>query len=183
MSGGVIPVGESTGANRKLNWKLTLCGALLFAFGSGGVLQGASALRTLWFEKPFWVEVPVLVTESRLESTQKPLASGVGVVDAWRPRIAYTYSLEGTTYSGARIKPVEAYRNRAEALSFVDRFPLGSRAIAHANPRDPARAVLDWGNRREAAEPAIGGAIVALAGLTMGIVGLWAPGLAVRKSS
>src|SRR5262245_32799158 len=58
----------------------------------------------------------------------------------FEPRVAYSYTVEGKTYTGHRISPAKAAYDETAARRVVDKLP--DAVDVRYNPRDPADAYL-----------------------------------------
>lgn len=65
-----------------------------------------------------------------------------------QPRVTYSYSVNGTPFSGNRISFAAGYRPR-DTEAILNRYPVGEEVtVAHA-PDDPAKATLETGSNRQ----------------------------------
>jgi hypothetical protein len=96
-------------------------------------LRRARATRT-------WPSVSGRVLESTVEEVTDSEGS------AYRPRVAYAYSVAGEEYSSECVsvgQGTTASRRRAEQTT--QRYPVGSRVAVHHDPSRPSQAVLETG--------------------------------------
>lgn len=84
----------------------------------------------------------------------------------YKPRVEYTYTVNGATYSGKRFtygsrSPI---RTREEAQKFLAPYPVGAEVQVFYNPKDPSQCCLFSGGE---------GGILAMAGALVVIVIVW----------
>jgi hypothetical protein len=85
-----------------------------------------------------WPVVPGRITERGVGASTTTGASRPGRY--FEPRVRYTYSVEGTPYTGTRLSPVTAAYGEAQAKRVADKLP--DAVTVRYNPRDPADAYL-----------------------------------------
>lgn len=92
----------------------------------------------------------------------------------YTPMVTYAYEVDGTAYTGHRIRADDMGGDRDRAFDVVNDYPVGSIATVYYDPDDPGSAVL-----RQGADPVavylfggIGGLflLIGLAGLGVGAV-------------
>lgn len=85
-----------------------------------------------------WPTASGTVVESRLETRRS--SNNRGWVNY--PRVVYTYSVGGQSYSSDRISPgLEVGGTSAPGV--VARYPVGSQVKAYYNPQNPSDAILE----------------------------------------
>jgi hypothetical protein len=83
-----------------------------------------------------WPTTQSRITASRLDRT------GSGSDTKYRPSVSYRYSVQGTDYTGKRIRAVSSYTSRGKAESELARYPSGATVTVYYDPADPASSVL-----------------------------------------
>lgn len=119
----------------------------LWLGGMGLFLAAAGALFTwvLWLswqraeETRRWQETPCRIVSSRIVKEQPTPRSN----PVFRPEVRYTFSHDGRTMTGTRIKRVDAASQHEEvARKKLEPYPVGAETTCHVNPADPAQTVL-----------------------------------------
>lgn len=80
-----------------------------------------------------WTQVPARIESSEVKPHGK---------SGFEPRITYSYSVAGKTYSGKRVRMGAWSSDRAEAEAMASRFPAGSEATVRYDPHQHDFAVL-----------------------------------------
>jgi hypothetical protein len=83
----------------------------------------------------------------------------------FEPRVAYSYSVEGKTYTGRRIGPVTAAYDEDHARRVVDGLP--DTVDVRYNPRNPGDAYLRPASSALAWLAIVAGALCAMSGVTV----------------
>jgi len=61
----------------------------------------------------------------------------------WDVNLAYRYTVNGTTYTGRRLRALGArYGSEQEAAAALQAFPVGARIKVYYDPADPQSSVL-----------------------------------------
>ena len=90
-----------------------------------------------------WVETPCQIVNSQVIEHRPTPNSPMSYI----PKIEFTYSYEGTDYSGDKIKRVDGPTNhREKADDTVATWPKG-KSVCFVNPKDPATAILKQSTR------------------------------------
>ena len=121
----------------------------------GGVLMLSRSLKVRG-----WPTVPGKIFEKTVGSSTTTGASRPGRY--FEPRVKYSYSVDGKTYTGERIGPATAAYDENKARRIIDELP---EAVAvYYNPRDPADAYLQPASYGLAVIALLAGAVCLLAG-------------------
>jgi hypothetical protein len=139
---------------------LTLCSALVL-MGLVMLLKvGAERMRTDAATE--WPTTFGTVLSAQLEELE------YGSELRWFPRVTYQYTVQGRTVVTTRLSPGQQphWRDRADAIRFLERYLLRSRVVVYYNPTNAADSVLEpRGGGRSDHALGLGVALVAL--------GLW----------
>jgi len=129
---------ESTGPN----WIVLLVGIGLVLLGGSTFMDGFESFRMTMLDMPGWEEVDARITKSEVYS--KDQWSGSQQTTYYRPRVEFSYTYDGKSYTGTRLQWFEEPDTRlAKIEDVLKRFPEGERTKAYVNPEDPSQAVLD----------------------------------------
>jgi hypothetical protein len=139
---------------------LTLCSAL--------VLMGLVMLLKFTVDKlgadatSQWPTALGTVLSAQLEELE------YGSELRWFPRVTYQYSVQGRTVVNSQLTPGQQpqWRDRADAMRFLERYLARARIVVYYNPANTHDAVLEPRNGNRA-DPALGLGIVLVA------LGLW----------
>lgn len=66
----------------------------------------------------------------------------------FRPKVEYTYTVEGHAYTGDKIVLGAYSTSRQDVSEMVSRYPAGAVIEVHYNPEDPWEATLDTSESR-----------------------------------
>ena len=128
------------------------------AAAAGGVIMLSTSLKTRG-----WPVVSGRITEKAVGSSTTTGASRPGRY--FEPKVKYTYSVEGKTYTGQRIGPATAAYDEDKAKRVVSELP--DTVEVHYNPRDPSDAYLEPSSYGLAAIALITGVVCLLIGAGM----------------
>lgn len=120
----------------------------------------ASAQRSAdWPRTLGWIERSNVVTFSPTGGRVEP-----------RLELAYSYTVDGESYTGHRVRlPVPFELGFEESpQQLTARYPAGLEVDVHYDPQDPGRAVLEPGVPATAYLPIVVGVVLALAGVASG---------------
>lgn len=88
-------------------------------------------------------------------STGWPTAKGTVTTSETRkvmfrkqPRLTYSYSVNGTPYTGNRISFASGYPPK-ETDAILSRYPVGQEVVVAHEPGNPAQATLETGSNRQ----------------------------------
>ncbi|MFP4276087.1 MAG: DUF3592 domain-containing protein [Wenzhouxiangella sp.] len=139
-----------------------MAAVLILAMGVA-LLQDRVGLLLAGRDSSSWPTTMGTVTEA----TARPLA-GVQVGPAWRVRLAYAYQVDGSSFTGDRLRFSRRLggRTRAQAEQALVSYVPGGPIEVHYDPEDPSRSVIVPGPDRRAWF----GLIVALVLLIIAIV-------------
>jgi hypothetical protein len=124
----------------------------------GGVIMLSTSLKVRG-----WPTVPGRIVDKAVGPSTTTGASRPGRY--FEPRVSYSYSVEGKTYTGRRIGPATAAYDEDKARRIVDELP--DAVDVHYNPRDPADAYLQPSSYGLAIIALLAGAVCLLAGAGM----------------
>ena len=106
-------------------------------------------------------------TQGGIEHSRVVIFSPTGGRVKPRLELAYTYVVDGTTYTGHRVRlpgPLDLGLGD-DPQQLAARYPSGLQVDVHYDPQDPSRAVLEPGAPPEAYLPVVVGVVTGLAGL------------------
>jgi uncharacterized protein DUF3592 len=93
-----------------------------------------TSLRTL-----LWDETPCTILQSEVEEHPDAADSS----EAYRFKVAYTYTVDGQRYTSDRYRHGYSGSSQiADARKLADRYPKGSPAVCYVNPDQPGSAML-----------------------------------------
>jgi hypothetical protein len=98
-----------------------------------------------------WTATTAQITSTDIEQKTETRRDSDGdrrTSTTYTPIVHYTYSVDGTTYDGARIKMGLSSGGEGRALDIVERYPIGAEVTAYYDPGDPDSAVLEQGADR-----------------------------------
>jgi uncharacterized protein DUF3592 len=121
----------------------------------GGVIMLSTSLKTRG-----WPVASGRIIEKTVGSSTTTGASRPGRY--FEPKVKYTYSVEGKTYTGQRIGPATAAYDEDKAKRVVSELP--DTVEVHYNPRDPSDAYLEPSSYGLAAIALITGIVCLLIG-------------------
>ena len=119
---------------------LILVGALVaFAavFGGFGAFKYAVGSASA-----SWPSTQCQITSSRLDRT------GSGTKTKFRPSVSYSYTVQGTGYTGNQIRTVSSYSSQGRAEAELGRYRVGSTVPVYYDPVKPASSLLEPGVTR-----------------------------------
>ncbi|MFN0185748.1 MAG: DUF3592 domain-containing protein [Aquabacterium sp.] len=111
---------------------------LFIGFGIFLLTMSAPKLIEGWSARS-WPSVHGRVTEVRLEEVQHDR----GKKRWFEVTVGYTFDVAGRPYSGDRLGLWPERLQRLDAQALAAGFPVGLPVMAHYNPSDPTRSLLD----------------------------------------
>lgn len=116
------------------SWTVTqIIAGLLAGLGIYLLFQGLLRLLRPNPEQ-FWRKVPCRIVVSEVLLSRK----------VYRADIRYTFAMDGQTYQGSRIAPIETWSSfRPTAARFVEKYPVGCDTAAYVCASDANRSVLE----------------------------------------
>ncbi|HMO15071.1 MAG TPA: DUF3592 domain-containing protein [Pirellulaceae bacterium] len=146
---------RTLGGPRKLG--RMLLGTLFLVAAGVGVSQATVGLVS-WARSGGWVQVQAQVVESAVDNTTWESRNTKGSVvrseTRYRPRVRYTYWVNGNEYEAERRKFGEessgSGQNKDDWMSFMEpaaeivaRYPTGATINVFVDPADPTQAVIE----------------------------------------
>ena len=121
-------------------------GIFFTVIGSGVILYCMRA-RSLQNESLSWMPVQGIITLSEIEEEMDTgrVGSQLDTVNAYRPRIEYTYQFQGKPYSSHRIITLDTNWPLEEVKEVISRYPVGSPVTVWVDSGNPELAVLEKG--------------------------------------
>jgi hypothetical protein len=107
---------------------LVLFAAVFGGFGAFKYVVGSASAS--------WPSTDGRITSSRLNQT------GSGTKAKFRPSVSYSYTVQGSGYTGNQIRAVSSYSSRSRAEAELARYRVGSTVPVYYDPAKPASSLL-----------------------------------------
>lgn len=91
-----------------------------------------------------WPTVDGQIVSAKLDSTRSDGKT------KYQPSVSYNYTVDGTSYVGARISAISSYGSRGKADVVLARYRTGTKVSVHYDPANPRSSVLEPGAGRDA---------------------------------
>ena len=135
----------------------------LIVLGLGGVVGGL-VLGVRVQRIRGWPTARARVVERAVGAPTQP--TGGARNGRFVPSVRYVFEVEGRSYEGRQIRPVQEGMTAERAREVVDAIP--DVVEVHYDPRDPSQAFIEPGSLTLAVAVGVGGALLAL-----GALGAW----------
>lgn len=124
-----------------------LCGGFLaLVFGGIGVWAVVQARRGQQkaHAAQGWPSAPGAIVEARVSRNSHEDSDG-DTHYSYSPRLKYTYTVQGQTYTGSQITFgfQKSYNSESSAAAVLQRYPVGGQVMVIYDPHNPAEAALE----------------------------------------
>jgi hypothetical protein len=112
-------------------------GIIILLFILGGIVTAAWGWVILRRarQRALWPQIDGVISASETAADEDDLL----------PRITYTYTVAGTTYTQTLAFPAGTAPSQELSRQYREKFPAGARVSVYHHPRDPQQATLEPG--------------------------------------
>jgi len=130
--------------NRPRMWLGIFFSIVFIVWGAQGIVRNVLAANVA-SASAAWPTAEATITESKVDEFLK--ISRRGADDEYKPRITYTYEVDGIPFESERIDyyEVAGTTNADDAQALLKEFPVGSKTKAYYKPDQPSFALLKPG--------------------------------------